>query len=528
MKINKNHLLFFLLSIYFLVGSYLSITTGISHDEYHEQLNWEVNLFGIKSFLSNSNYETLLNYKDRYHGIGFHLISQPIQILLSKFVSNINDLSFYGGHLVSKHAVIFLLFTISGIFFYLIFLKISKNFYFSLISTLIYLFYPYFYGHAQINPKDIPFLSFWLINSYIFLTILESFFNEGKIKLNKIILFSLTTAFLLSIRITGIIIFLEYLIGLIILINIKNINLYFFFKKNYLTCLYFLISCLLFLYILNPIFWKNPYEIINSIKYMSRYQQDVCTLTLGNCLQSLNLPSSYYFIWLFFKLPILIIIGILLFPFVEKKIFENELVSIYYLTLLLSFFLILFILILKNVAIYDELRHVLFLVPLIFLVGLTNLFYFNKKLFISLGSLVIFFFLMENFSLYPYQYTWLNSFAKFTNIQKSFEIDYWGVSNKNLAKKIVQYSEENSIDKNTCVYGDIFAKEFLLEKNFTCIKTYNKLDAATEKTLFAYKNLRNVKRSDPKDCKLILNETYNYTFSKKKISVGTAWFCNYN
>jgi len=180
------------------------------------------------------------------------------------------------------------------------------------------------------------------------------------------------------------------------------------------------------------------------------------------------------------------------------------------------------------VAIYDELRHVLFLVPLIFLVGLTNLFYFNKKLFISLGSLVIFFFLMENFSLYPYQYTWLNSFAKFTNIQKSFEIDYWGVSNKNLAKKIVQYSEENSIDKNTCVYGDIFAKEFLLEKNFTCIKTYNKLDAATEKTLFAYKNLRNVKRSDPKDCKLILNETYNYTFSKKKISVGTAWFCNYN
>ena len=65
-------------------------------------------------------------------------------------------------------------------------------------------------------------------------------------------------------------------------------------------------------------------------------------------------------------------------------------------------------------------------------------------------------------------------------------------------------------------------------KNFTCFKTYSKLDAAKEKTLFAYKNLRNVKRSDPKDCKLILNETYNYSFYKKKISVGTAWFCNYN
>ena len=137
-------------------------------------------------------------------------------------------------------------------------------------------------------------------------------------------------------------------------------------------------------------------------------------------------------------------------------------------------------------------------------------------------------FIFENLSLNPYQYTWLNSFAKFTNISKNFEVDYWGVSNKKLTKKIVQYSEENSISKDTCIYGDIFAKEYLTTKNFTCFKTYSQLDAAKEKTLFAYKNLRNVKRSDPKDCKLILNETYNYSFYKKKISVGTAWFCNYN
>ena len=80
-----------------------------------------------------------------------------------------------------------------------------------------------------------------------------------------------------------------------------------------------------------------------------------------------------------------------------------------------------------------------------------------------------------------------------------------------------QYAEENSINKDTCVYGDIFAKEFLVKKNFTCFKTYSQLDAAKEKTLFAYKNLRNVKRSDPKDCQLIWNETYNYSFYSKKI-----------
>ena len=47
------------------------------------------------------------------------------------------------------------------------------------------------------------------------------------------------------------------------------------------------------------------------------------------------------------------------------------------------------------------------------------------------------FFMVENFSINPYQYTWLNSFAKTNKIDKTFEVDYWGISNKNLQKKII-------------------------------------------------------------------------------------------
>ena len=46
----------------------------------------------------------------------------------------------------------------------------------------------------------------------------------------------------------------------------------------------------------------------------------MCTITLGDCLKSMNLPANYYFIWLFFKLPILIILSLFLFPLIEKKI----------------------------------------------------------------------------------------------------------------------------------------------------------------------------------------------------------------
>ena len=525
--IKKNYQFFIFLIFYFFIGAYLSVINGITSDEYHQQLNWEVHQSAIINFLKNGNYDELLNHGDKYQGVAFNLITQPFSFFFNKIISNLNDLTFYGGWLVSKHIAIFLIFTISGIFFYLLALKINNNQNFAFISALLYLLYPYLFGHSQFNEKDIPFMSFWIINSYISLTIVESIFLEKKISTQKIIILSILTAFLIGIRTVGLLICFQYLISLIIIFNIKDINLKNFINKNWKFFLIFLINLLIFIYIFNPILWHNPIiEIINSLNVMSKYWNEICTLTLGTCMNSFNLPSSYYFIWLFFKLPIIVLIGIMAFPFVERKILNGGTSSIYYLSLLLSFLLILFIFILKNVAVYDELRHVLFLVPLIFLIGLANLFYFNKKIFVSLGSIFIVFFLLENFFLYPYQYTWLNSFAKFTNIEKNFEIDYWGVSNKNLTSKIVEYAEDNSIDKNTCVYGDIFAKEFLENKNFTCFKTYSQLDAAKEKPLFAYKNLRNVKRSDPKDCQLIWNETYNYSFYSKKISVGTLWFCN--
>jgi len=80
-----------ILIIYFLLGIYLSINTGISHDEFHEQLNWEIHIKAIYEFFKSGSYDNLLNYKDRYHGIGFHYLSQPFQFL---FFNHINELGF--------------------------------------------------------------------------------------------------------------------------------------------------------------------------------------------------------------------------------------------------------------------------------------------------------------------------------------------------------------------------------------------------------------------------------------------------
>ena len=524
--INRNSLLLILLTIYTLIGSWLSINTGISHDEFHEQLNWEVNLQAINDFFNTGEYSNLINYRDKYHGIAFQFLSQPIQIFLSNFVAKVSGASLSGAHLISKHVVVFLIFSISSIFFYLISLKISNNFKFSILTTLIYLFYPYFFGHAQINPKDIPFMSFWLINTYIFFRFLENLYIDKPINMKEIIVFSFFTAFLISIRISGVVIFLQYFIGLIILYNYKKLDIKVFLKRNGTRLFYFLLFLIFFLFILNPIFWHNPFEFFNSIKLMGKYQQNLCTLTLGDCMESLNLPSNYYFIWLFFKLPILIIFGILLFPLIEKKIFSQDPLRLtFYLTLFITPLIIILVFIFKDVALYDEIRHIMFIIPMIFLASLLNIYILNDKLFYTLTVSFVLFFILENFSINPYQYTWLNSFAKFNKIDKSFEVDYWGVSNKSLQNEIIKFSKLNSLNKNTCVYGDTYVKEFLIKHNFKCFKSYSELDAAKVRPYFVYQNVRNLKRSSPKDCKLVLDESYKYSFSNQKIKVANLWYC---
>tara|TARA_B100000787_G_C16054934_1_gene232936 strand:- start:148 stop:684 length:537 start_codon:yes stop_codon:yes gene_type:complete len=178
------------------------------------------------------------------------------------------------------------------------------------------------------------------------------------------------------------------------------------------------------------------------------------------------------------------------------------------------------------VALYDEIRHIMFLIPLIFLIAFYNIYIFNKRIFYCLSVVCLFFFISENIVLKKYQYTWLNSFAKFTNINKNFEVDYMGISNKNIQGEILNYSNKKSIKKDICIYGNTYAPAYLERFSFSCFKNYSALDAAKLRPFFAYQNVRNLKRSDPKDCSLILNEHYKYTFSNQEITVGKLWYCS--
>ena len=87
-----------------------------------------------------------------------------------------------------------------------------------------------------------------------------------------------------------------------------------------------------------------------------------------------------------------------------------------------------------NVNLYDEIRQVMFLLPIIFIISLSSLYYYSKKMFYLFIPTFIILFTLQNFKIYPYNYVWINNFSYITKVNNAFELDYWGASTRNISK----------------------------------------------------------------------------------------------
>lgn len=520
--IKKNYFYLFLF-IYFLIGVYLSLNVGITHDEAHSYWVWELNRNKIYNILINSNHD--VSYLETYHGYygaGFYLVSTPLEFFFTKLL-NIANISQEGNNLLLKHPTVFIFFIISGIYFKKIIYFLTDSKLFANFSTILFLTYPYLIGHSLFNIKDIPVMSIWLVCTYFYIRILNDFFFKSKVIKKKLIILSLLTAYLLSLRISGLLIFIEYLIFLLFYVTVFKINFFIFLRKNLYNILIFFTLFLVATYIFYPSFWSNPFKFIESFLFMSQHIQTVCTVTLGRCMEAQNLPSSYLFIWLFFKLPILILVGLFLFPFVEKKLFSQQKNVLIIGSLLTTVLSIILLFIFFDVNLYDELRQVLFLIPLIFIISLTLLFNFSKK--ISFFSLVLFiiFFVFQNFKIFPYNYLWLNNLNIFTNVQENFELDYWGVSTKNIAK----FLNDEKINKDICIISNRNEGiKYFMDKQSRCFKPFSDLHKKNARPFYVVLMERALNKGAPNKCKIIFSEKININFSKEKLVLAKLLKCS--
>ena len=526
-KKHFNNIFKYILLIYLIFGFYLSINTGLSTDEFIVQHKWKLNLDVIKFFLFNigdRNFE-LLDYPWKYHGVGFSFISEPYVAMLSKIIV-LNDMQENASRALLNHSLLFIIFFLSGIIAKKIVYLIIKNKLFSNIFLLFYLLYPYLLGHGFYNSTDIPFLFAWLLNTLLSIKIFLKTHNEEKVTFLDIFLLALTTSFLFSIRISGILILLQYSIGIIITSTLSKKKLLNILKIYYLKIVAFTLLTIFFTILFYPILWINPYLITDMINQQKAIPYSVCTLTLGNCMDSLNLPSTYILIWLFFKIPLLSLFGLILFPIVEKKVFTDSYNKIIVGSISLTTISIIFILIFLGANLYDELRHILFLAPLILIISFISFYFFSKKTLLLTTIISIFIFGAQNVNMYPYQYTWFNFFGNFININTNFELDYWGVSGKRIAKKIND-NEMLLKNRDKCIYVSpkhIF--EPFINKEFSCVKPYLSIFPKSSEKYILVKYTRNIRRENPSGCKLVFDESYNINIFSSKLKMGEVYLCN--
>ena len=319
-KKNSDYVFNLFLFFYLILGFYLSANTGISMDELADQYIGKTNVEAIKYFFgyNENGYLNLLEFQDKFHGAGFQYISQ-IYILIASIIVKLEKFSEETSKILLSHNLIFFTFFLSGIFAKKIVNLLIKDKLYSNIFLIFYLFYPYLLGHGFYNPKDMPFLFAWILSTYISIRIFLKIYENENVPFLNFFFLSLSTSFLISIRIPGILILLQYLITFIITSSLLKDPFYKILKFYFYKIFLFLCFTLLLSILCYPIFWKNPLIIFDAINKIIDYPLGVCTLTLGKCMEATKLPYNYIFIWLFFKLPILSLIGLMLFPFAERK-----------------------------------------------------------------------------------------------------------------------------------------------------------------------------------------------------------------
>ena len=358
------------------------------------------------------------------------------------------------------------------------------------ITFLVCLFNPVFFGHMAINSVDtiVAFSYVWFF--FLILKYLKN--NQSKEKRdNYVILSGLCLGLGVGTRSSFVIILFP--IFLFLLLEIFYLRI--FIKKKFNKKVFFLDSfkVLAISYLFMVFFWPQTHENIFLLPFKLAVESFSfgfgvpLILFNGQTVLTETLPKSYIFVNLFYKMPEFIVISFLVFITFFFQIASNfkKLIRGFNFKIFLILIIILFpsiLMFLNPYGFYDGLRLILYIIPFIAIIPSILIYYFfknikkkiNKIFFYFLVSLKIFL-VINFFAMTPYHYVYLNIFAgKYSNNEKKFENDYWGVSTKKLITKFKVKEEKEKIRIATCGVPPNAQEDYLKNNQDLKFKMVNK------------------------------------------------------
>jgi hypothetical protein len=213
------------------------------------------------------------------------------------------------------------------------------------------------------------------------------------------------------------------------------------------------------IYAFFPYLWESPINrFIEVFKSLSKYNWAGENLYFGQFVPANDLPWHYIPVWISITTPIfyliLFFIGIYtILKSIGRKIFDNfeKIQDLTFLGLVVG---PIFMVVSLNSVLYDTWRHLFFVYPFIIVIaviGWKNIAANKKKspklftakvLITALAMIQVSIWMAINS---PNQNLYFNEFAGSKNLEKKWEMDYWGLSNKQAINYLLSNSENKEI-----------------------------------------------------------------------------------
>ena len=436
--------IFILIIVNILIGLFIYRDFGLTWDE---PLFYS---YGDALGYAYSPTEWFSGNFDLYNSYGAsaddHKTRGPAYLLLARnFVYGLEAL---GSDSASAwHLVNFLFFQLGIYFLY----RISKRWMRSsaaLFAATFFSFQPMLWGHAFINPKDPPFLTFFLASFCLGFEMVDAIAQNSNDKTRKILLASFTLGIATSIRILaplgGLLVFIYFLVTTK---GSKSIH-------AWRSFIYYGTITIIVMVATWPFLWESLFtNFVDVFILMSDNPTNLGVLFGGIKYSASELPRRYLPVLMSITLtePTWILFGL---GFIAGywRLLKNRtsdfIKQITSLSLVFSYFLIvLAYVLLRKPAMYDGIRHFFFILPPIFIfIGFAFEFFIEKTssllrsqvwLHAGLVSLLILPGINGMIRLHPYEYAYYNSFVGGTDgAFRKYETDYWLTCYKEAIEKI--------------------------------------------------------------------------------------------
>jgi hypothetical protein len=512
-----------LLAAFLVVGTIASLQPGLTVDDATEQFTFRKITGATKSlFLGHADeFRQLQSYGDRYYGIGFDLFSCPFQAVFQPYFTRTLGVDGETALLLGMHSAVFFLFAISVIAFYRCARFFIRERTIAVIAAAVYATYPYLFGHAMINVRDSPFMSLYLVCTYLSLRLVRRH-PDGKMASYRadFVALACATAALASIRLPGLMILVQYAFTFWLADYSRSHdgNWKIFQWPNIVVFFAVLIPLVVLVF---PALWINPIgEVFAGLKFVGWYYQPGCTLTWGECMPAYATPR-YLLGWFVVKAPLIIFIGIAFVPLALKRLWRDRFQRIAYLTFLFASIYVVVVIVALRAHLYDETRQLLFIYPLLFLIAVIALYVLSFRVALIAVILSLALFLWDQVRLHPYQYVYFNEFARFLDVDRLFETDYWGTSSREHAKSLAE-----NLRAGECLYADPFFLYRPFLGSQACVEPLENITQIPSEGLTVAITCSPNRIKVPGSCQSLSAVTRTLPLSNRTMNLSVAYRCS--